>query len=196
MDEDKNYFEDEINMREEYDDEDRKRKNTSSTLLIIFLILVSIGLGGYILYYLYVPNFRTMPFFEHFRNLDRNDIHIVIGDSLEDSGVVEYSPPIKINDHVYIPADFIRMHIDEYIFWDNDASKLIITNLREVKIFDIDRNEFLLNNRPQSLRYPIIRQGGMAYMNMNLVMELYFVELSYDNETRLLVMDYRMLKGT
>jgi len=120
----------------------RKRKKSLLPKIILcciaFMLLVIGGLGLYqarrffpyppIFAILGIENWQVWEFHDYF-GLDPNEISVVIEDQrLRDLA----QPPVMINNEIYLPASFVREHIDPFIFWDEGAQSLFVSTDTEI----------------------------------------------------------------
>jgi len=130
------------------------------------------------------PNMTEISYFQHIGLLP-NQI-IVIGDEIFE---IDYAP-IFTDNTLYIPADFLRSHVDRHIFWEANTNRLTITNSYEVVRFNPENPIFTVNWQEYSLDNNIRRIGDMAYVPAELVMQRYPVHLYHSIQYALTVLDF------
>jgi hypothetical protein len=108
------------------------------------------------------------PWFDNLRNRDNNEI-IAFHDHFESDPAIpnivlegqrlrDIVPPLIHNGMAFFPVDFIRAHIDPFMFWDTGAQTLFVTTRSEMLAF-----------RPGEVR----TVGGLVYVPADTVMGLY-----------------------
>jgi spore germination protein YaaH len=153
--------------------------------------------GAAVLFTLFVlPRLReAMP---HIGRTNLVDIHThfsldpSVPQIVLDSQRIRYeTPPLIIyrNDtpRIFLPADFLRNHIDPFVFWDEGAGVLFVSTLYDMLEFTPDSDFFLLNGSPQPLQTAIIESGGEIYLPASLVQELYPLTAEYREQYNIVV---------
>lgn len=139
-------------------------------------ILVVIAGVGLVIWWLIRPQFEILrsrenreviAFHDHF-DLDPDIPHIV----LEGQRLRDIVPPLIHNGVPFLPFDFVRFHIDPFIFWDAGAQYLFVTTRQEMRYF----------------RHGDIRvAGGEVYIPADLIMGLYPFTVAYHPEYNMVV---------
>ncbi len=109
---------------------------------------------------------------------------VIYGDNISTA----YTPFIQ-DDGIYISVDTISKVIDSHIYYDKQATKVIITTEDTVLKFKIDENKAHRNFVEESISTPARFINDMAYIDINLVKDLYNIIVSYNEETLTISID-------
>lgn len=148
---------------------------TVAGLLIVYLIAL-----------LALPNFKTIPFYEFFTDVNKDEITMVV----EDKIVNLENSPVFMDDELYIPVAFVKEYIDEYIFWDEAENKLTITTEKNVIRMKTDELTYYVNNEPLELGLPVYSIEEEAYMPTKTIEEIYKVNINFNDENKIAFLDY------
>ena len=118
-------------------------------------------------------------------NIDVNEAGLVIyGDNIK----TNYDPFVK-DGGLYVSLDTISKTIDENIYYDNIATKVIITTKDKVVKFKIDENKVSRNFEYSDIDTPAKLVNGQPYIDINLVKEEYNIKTEYNEKTNTIVID-------
>ena len=118
-------------------------------------------------------------------NIDVNEAGLVIyGDNIK----TNYDPFVK-DGGLYVSVDTISKTIDENIYYDNIATKVIITTKDKVVKFKIDENKVSRNFEYSDIDTPAKLVNGQPYIDINLVKEEYNIKTEYNEKTNTIVID-------
>ena len=137
---------------------------------IIFLILI-FGI-------FFVFNYAT-------KNNDVKEANLVIfGDNVE----TEYKP-FKQDNGIYISVDTISKFIDEKIYYDKVATKVIITTLDNVVKFKINENMMSKNMEYSSIDTAAKLIDGQPFVDIELLKDIYNIKIEYNEKTNTISID-------
>lgn len=176
-----------------------KRKKTPSPLIPILIIAIGIiAATGFLVYSIFFgqgnanneqqePNMEEVNFFDHEINhhLTSGRMYIIMNGEI----ITEHMSPTFIEGQLHLPTDFLRAHIDRYIFWEPDSNRLTITNVDEVMRFAPNEATYTVNWELRGLANPIREIAGMAYISAEMVMERYPVTIAYQDEYGFVIVD-------
>ena len=118
-------------------------------------------------------------------NIDVNEAGLVIyGDNIK----TNYDPFVK-DGGLYVSVDTISKTIDENIYYDNIATKVIITTKDKVVKFKIDENKVSRNFEYSDIDTPAKLVNGQPYIDINLLKEEYNIKTEYNEKTNTIVID-------
>lgn len=118
-------------------------------------------------------------------NINVNEAGLVIyGDNIK----TNYDPFVK-DGGLYVSVDTISKTIDENIYYDNIATKVIITTKDKVVKFKIDENKVSRNFEYSDIDTPAKLVNGQPYIDINLVKEEYNIKTEYNEKTNTIVID-------
>ncbi len=109
---------------------------------------------------------------------------VIFGDNID----TQNTPFIEENG-IYISTDTIGKVIDNYIFYDKVATKVIITTDTDVLKFKIDENKMSKNLENVNIDTPAKLVNGQPYIDINLVKDLYNIKVEYNEETNTISID-------
>lgn len=146
-------------------------------------IIVPIILGVMIL-----AMFTLFTVSERFSNNENADL-VIFGDNID----TEYKPFIQDNG-VYIAVDTIYKVIDENIFYDKSATKIIITTPTEVIKFKIDEKAMSKNMETIPTETCAKRENDVPYVDINLLKDVYDIKIEYNEKTNTISIDKKDLE--
>ena len=97
--------------------------------------------------------------------------------------------PFVENNAVYISTDTIGKLIDEHIFYDKVATKVIITTEDKVIKMKIDENKMSENMNYVDITNPAKVVNGQPYVDINLLKEIYSIKVEYNSDTNTISID-------
>lgn len=109
---------------------------------------------------------------------------VVFGDNIN----TEYKPFVE-NTGIYLSKDIIEKYLDEYIYYDKVATKVIITTKNEVYKLKIDENKMSKNFENVDIQNPAKIVNGQAYVDINLFKEIYGIKVAYNEKTSTISID-------
>lgn len=118
-------------------------------------------------------------------NINVNEAGLVIyGDNIK----TNYDPFVK-DGGLYVSVDTISKTIDENIYYDNVATKVIITTKDKVVKFKIDENKVSRNFEYSDIDTPAKLVNGQPYIDINLAKDEYNIKTEYNEKTNTIVID-------
>ena len=109
---------------------------------------------------------------------------VIFGDNIE----TEYKPFVE-NTGIYLSKDIIEKYLDEYIYYDKMATKVIITTKNEVYKLKIDEKLMNKNFEDIAIENPAKLVDGQAYVDINLFKEVYGIKVGYNEKTSTISID-------
>lgn len=109
---------------------------------------------------------------------------VIFGDN-----IIPDNKPFVENTGIYLPKDVIEKFLDEYIYYDKVATKVIITTKNEVYKLKIDENKMTKNFEEVSIDNPAKMENGQAYIDINLFKDIYNVKVGYNEKTSTISID-------
>jgi spore germination protein YaaH len=152
-------------------------KKRGPTVLIILFIA---GCAA-VLYWLYIPNSKTVPAF------DEGTTSLVVGGDIVTSRV---SPEI-VDEQILLPLDLVKKYFDPNIYWDGKAKKVTITTRDKVIRMKTESLSALINNKPVSLNIPVSEKGGTVLIPIEFLSDFYNIKTTYIKENNVIVIDYK-----
>ena len=151
-------------------------KNIFKAFIVIILIMVFM-----VLVKKFLPSFDKINY--------RDSVYLAkeeIGINMQFDYISMKNVPIYKDDEIYLPIDFVKKYIDNYIYWDKDENKLTITNENNVIRMKTDEMQYFVNNKPLELDLPIYNIEGVAYMSKLFLEDFYDLKFEYIEKTKML----------
>ncbi len=160
-----------------------KNKKNSNILriIIVAIIIIVISLVAGIFISKLLPNFHKEDFRSYFGYYD--DIVTVQDDRYKSETV----SPMFNNTDLYISIDYVKENIDKFIYWDENLSKLTITNENEVIRFKADDTEYFINGEEFNVDLPVKIFNSEPYIPASLIESLYNYDIQYFSDTDIVV---------
>ncbi len=158
-----------------------KKNKSALRIVVIAIIVIIISLVVGLLIAKLMPNFEKNDFRPYFGYSD--NIVTVQDDKYRN----DMAPPMFNNSDLYISVDYVKENIDKYIYWDENLSKLTITNENEVIRFKADETEYFVNGEPLTLDLPVKIFDGEPYIPASLIESLYNYDIEYFEDTNIVV---------
>lgn len=127
--------------------------------------------------------FFTVKFDENNKNKNEADL-VIFGENID----ATYKPFID-GDGIYVSINTISKTIDENIFYDKVATKVIITNSDEVIKLKVDEPKISRNFEYSDIKYPAKIYNQAVYIPINLFTDVYNINVEYNDETNTIVID-------
>ncbi|MCL2225965.1 MAG: glycosyl hydrolase family 18 protein [Defluviitaleaceae bacterium] len=157
--------------------------------IVVTLFMALLVFGGVVLFVqmVVVPRITGLSpfgstvlvsFHEHF-SLDAEVTELVFGGRrMRDASppLVEYRGGLP---RVYLNANFLRNHIDPFVFWDEGAGVLFFSTQYELVEFSPGSEFFLINGSPQPIENGIIERDGEIFVPASVVQGLYPLIVDY-----------------
>lgn len=109
---------------------------------------------------------------------------VVFGDNID----AEYKPFVE-EDGIYIAVDTIKKLIDENIYYDKVATKIIVTTYDKVLKFKIDENKMSTNFEYSDIKNEAKLLNNAPYIDINLLKDLYNINVEYNDDTSTISID-------
>lgn len=109
---------------------------------------------------------------------------VVFGDNVDPK-----NKPFVENNGIYLSTDTIGKLIDEHIFYDKVATKVIITTDTEVIKMKIDENKMSKNMEYIDIPNTAKVVDGQPYVDINLLKDVYNIKVEYNEETNTISID-------
>ena len=139
---------------------------------------------------------KYLPSFKH---IDYRDSVKLATDEIGINMQLDYIPmkniPLYQEGEIYLPVDFVKKYIDNYIYWDMEENTLTITNEYNVIRMQTEELEYFVNSEPLELDLPIYNIEGVAYMPKTFLEDFYELKFEYIEDSKMLNIlkeDYKM----
>ncbi len=109
---------------------------------------------------------------------------VIFGDNIQ----TDFKPFIE-NGGIYISSDTIGKTIDEHLFYDNIASKVIVTTKSDVAKFKVGEKKVNLNLEYKDTQNEVKIVGQKVYIPINILQDLYDIDVFYNEELNSIVID-------
>ena len=157
------------------------RKNNKLILTLVFLSIVALSA----LLYKTLPSFKTIVSDKAFEEFQSGQINMVIGGER-----VSLESPVMIKDgKLYFPIDFVKKHISNDMFWDENEHVLTITNPKELIRLKPGKGTYEINYKKHKIKEPIEFSNDKVYIPYALLEEKYNITATYNEETDIIILD-------
>ncbi|MCT4597588.1 MAG: glycosyl hydrolase family 18 protein [Vallitalea sp.] len=157
------------------------------SFLGILIGFVLVGLISYKYIAKILPNYQQASMQEMIPTYEKGNISVVIEDRIID---VNYSPKLE-GDNIYLPIDLINEYIDPYYYWDANEKTLTYTTGNKVIRMKNEELTYFVNNEPLELDMPIMTfDTKMAYLPIHTIVSFSDIQIKYNKELELIVIDY------
>ena len=132
-----------------------------------------------------LPNFERVISENVFEEFQVGRTNVVIGEkriSLE-------NPLVIVGNELYFPKDFVRKHITNNIFWDENEEVLTITNPREMTRYKANKKTYEVNYKKHKTKHEIILKNDIVYIPFQLLEEKYNISVAYNEEADMVIVD-------
>lgn len=109
---------------------------------------------------------------------------VIFGDNIQTS----FKPFIE-NGGIYISSDTIGKTIDEHLFFDNLASKVIVTTKSDVAKLKVGEKKVNLNLEDKDIQNEVKMVDDKVYVPINILKDLYDIDVNYNEELDEIVID-------
>lgn len=109
---------------------------------------------------------------------------VIFGDNIDE----KYSPIIQ-DGQVFLSYDTIETFIDEDIFYDENAKKIIITNSDSVYKFKVGASEATKNLEKYHTGVVVKEFNDSPYIDVAVIKDIYDIKSEYNEETNTILID-------
>jgi hypothetical protein len=109
---------------------------------------------------------------------------VIFGDNIQ----TDFKPFIE-DGGIYISSDTIGKTIDEHIFYDNIASKLIVTTGMDVAKFKVGEKTVNLNLEDKDIPNEVKLVDGKVYVPIDVLKDIYNIDIQYNEKINTIVID-------
>lgn len=109
---------------------------------------------------------------------------VIYGDNID----TNYAP-FTDNGGIYVSVDTIAKTIDEHIFYDKIATKIIVTDSNNVVKFKVDENKMSKNLEYSNIDTSAKLVRGQPYLDINLLKDIYHIKVEYNEKTNTITID-------
>ncbi|MGL4362081.1 MAG: glycosyl hydrolase family 18 protein [Cellulosilyticaceae bacterium] len=135
-------------------------------------------------------NINPLTYFDEFKSNQQNMV-------FEDTRVDWDMPVIEKNEEIYIESTWANKFISDYLFYDEDEEIFSIATLEEVIRVNVNTNQVIVNNKPDSRTIPLIKDGNRLYIGESYIEELFGFDIKKGNDGRLVcATDLKIQKQT
>ncbi|MDR1440045.1 MAG: glycoside hydrolase [Clostridiales bacterium] len=118
---------------------------------------------------------------------DRSQILLIIG---ADIVRTEYQPIVR-DGEIAIDLETVRARIDSKISWDEGNRRVTVTTRDRLIRMNTDELTAFVNEREVQLDLPAFEDSGAIYIPMRFLSDFYQLDIQYNEENRLVIIDDR-----
>lgn len=123
--------------------------------------------------------------FSNYKFMSKDVTSLVIyGDNIKTDNM-----PFIENGGIYLSSDTIGKTIDDNIFYDNVASKIIVTTYNDVAKFKIGEKKVNLNLEDKDISNEVKMVDDKVYVPINVLKDIYNINVEYNEKTNTIVID-------
>jgi len=156
---------------------------------VVFLIVILLGLGGYIAVWLL---FNSGSNGDEYGFLDGQRIGFVPRYVFIDG---ELYSPIFVEDELYLPINLVQNYVDEHLYWDGNYRVSITTRTHVFRI-DVGQTAHTVNGRTAQLDLPVIMASGTPHLPANFIAELNDVAFEFRQDINTLIITNNAVEPT
>ncbi|MDD3303739.1 MAG: glycosyl hydrolase family 18 protein [Clostridia bacterium] len=127
--------------------------------------------------------FFTLKIGQENRNIKEAGL-VVFGDNIN----ADYKPFVD-GDGIYVSVDTIKKLIDENIYYDKVATKIIVTTHDDVVKLKVGEKKISKNFEYSDIQNEARLKDNAPYVDINLLKELYHINVEYNEETSTISID-------
>lgn len=146
-------------------------KELKRCMIVIFLALV-------VFFVFYLTNANVVKVSAKTSNL------VVFGDNIDAK-----NEPFVENSGIYMSTDTIGKLIDENIYYDKVAAKVIVTTDTQVLKMKLDEKKMSKNMEYVDIENAAKSVDGQPYVDINLLKDVYDIKVEYNDETNTISID-------
>jgi len=161
----------------------QKRKLSPPMLIAAVILLCVLAAGGYYAWNKYRPNNQRMEFFAW--HTGYTGMAVVRNEILCPPSVMT----VVQNGVPYLPVQYVKETIDPHLFWDAEANRIAVTTPTRLIRLRTEELSYFVNNDEFVLNLSPLRIHDEAYLPIDLLMELYHIDIVWHEETGLVVID-------
>ena len=98
-------------------------------------------------------------------------------------------PFVDENGGVYLAFNTIYKFIDENIYYDKVATKVIITTEKQLVKMKLDENKMNVNLEDKVINTPVKLKDGLVYVDINLLKDVYNISVDYNEKNNVITID-------
>lgn len=117
---------------------------------------------------------------------------VIYGDNINTSATNDEpcrDPFVDENGGIYLAFNTIYKFIDENIYYDKVATKVIVTTDSKVIKMKLDENKMSVNLKDRQITTPAKLYNGLVYVDINLLKDVYNVSVNYNKQNNVITID-------
>jgi spore germination protein YaaH len=118
---------------------------------------------------------------------DGAEIRLIIGADIIETGY----PPIVRDNEIAIDLGTVKALIDSNINWDEGDGRVTVTTRDRLIRMNTDELTAFVNEDEVRLNLPAFEEAGAVYIPMKFLSDFYQIDIQYNEENRLVIIDYR-----
>lgn len=117
---------------------------------------------------------------------------VIYGDNINTSATDSEparEPFVDENGGIYLAFNTIYKFIDENIFYDKVATKVIVTTETQVVKMKLDEKKMSINLENNEIKTPVRLHNGLVYIDINLLKDVYNISVDYNAKNNVITID-------
>lgn len=152
-----------------------------AVVIVLAILIVLSGASAAVYYFFFMPNNNMVAAF------DENALHLIV----EGEMVVSKEQPKIKDDAILLPFDIVKKYFDPNIFWDDNLKKVTVTTKDRVIRMKTDSLNALINNKPITLKIPVIEEDKVTYIPIEFLSDFYNIEIHFLKDKNVIMIDYK-----
>ncbi len=133
-----------------------------------------------------VAGLFIFPLFWTITQYTPDKVHLVVEGSIVES---EDSPIVE-NGQLLFPLAAVKKYIDPNVYWDEKASKVVLTTKDKVLIMKTGKLTAMVNARPVELNIPVKLVDGKPFIPIQMLEDMFGIKLQWIEKNNVAVLDY------
>lgn len=124
---------------------------------------------------------------------------VIYGDNINISANADEpcrDPFVDENGGIYLAFNTIYKFIDENIYYDKVATKVIVTTDSKVIKMKLDENKMSENLEEKEIKTPVKLHNGLVYVDINLLKDIYNISVDYNVKNNVITIDKKDIAKT
>jgi spore germination protein YaaH len=130
--------------------------------------------------------YLVFPLFWTTTQYTPDKVHLVV-----EGSIAEEDSPIVENGQLLFPLDTVKKYIDPNVYWDEKASKVVLTTKDKVLIMKTGKLTAMVNAHPVDLNIPVKLVEDRPYIPIQMLEDMFGIELQWIEKNNVAVLDYK-----
>ena len=156
-----------------------KEEKINVPRLILRIVVVAIILALMIFAIKIAPNYARDEF-ANVTNLVINNNNITR--NVKNDIIIE-------DNTIYLSTDDMKNFFDEYLYIDNENSRVITTSNTKTVVLPLDGTNIIVNSAKKTINHSLLNRNGIIYLPITDLTDIYNIEVNYFANTNIITID-------